>query len=34
MERIRKGLKDLIDDEIESQNKLKDAMRGIGYGID
>lgn len=34
MERIRKELKDLIDDEIESQNKLKDAMRGIGYGID
>lgn len=34
MERIQKELKDLIDEEIESQKKLKDAMRGIGYGID
>ena len=33
MERIQKELKDLIDEEIESQKKLKDAMRGIGYGI-
>ncbi len=34
MARIQKELKELIDDEIESQKKLKDAMRGIGYGID
>ncbi|YAF50010.1 type I restriction endonuclease subunit M [Mycoplasmoides gallisepticum] len=34
MERIQKELKDLIDEEVESQKKLKDAMRGIGYGID
>ena len=34
MARIQKELKDLIDEEIESQKKLKDAMRGIGYGID
>lgn len=34
MIRIQKELKDLIDEEIESQKKLKDAMRGIGYGID
>lgn len=34
MVRIQKELKDLIDEEIESQKKLKDAMRGIGYGID
>ena len=34
MARIQKELKDLLDDETESQNKLKDAMRGIGYGID
>lgn len=34
MSRIQKELKDLIDEEIESQKKLKDAMRGIGYGID
>ena len=34
MERIQKELKDLIDEEIESQKKLKEAMRGIGYGID
>ena len=34
MARIQKELKDLIDEEIESQTKLKDAMRGIGYGID
>ena len=34
MERIQKELKDLIDEEIESQKKLKNAMRGIGYGID
>lgn len=34
MEKIQKELKDLIDEEIESQKKLKDAMRGIGYGID
>ena len=34
MARIQKELKDLIDDEVESQKKLKDAMRGIGYGID
>lgn len=32
--RIQKELKDLIDEEIESQKKLKEAMRGIGYGID
>ena len=24
----------IIDEEIESQKKLKEAMRGIGYGID
>lgn len=34
MERVQKELKDLIDEEIESQKKLKEAMRGIGYGID
>lgn len=34
MARIQKELKDLIDEEIESQKKLKEAMRGIGYGID
>ena len=34
MVRIQKELKDLIDEEIESQKKLKEAMRGIGYGID
>lgn len=34
MARIQKELKDLIDEEIESQKKLKNAMRGIGYGID
>ena len=34
MERIQKELKDLIDEEIGSQKKLKNAMRGIGYGID
>ena len=34
MTRIQKELKDLIDKEIESQKKLKKAMRGIGYGID
>lgn len=34
MTRIQKELKDLIDEEIESQKKLKEAMRGIGYGID
>lgn len=34
MTRIQKELKDLIDEEVESQKKLKEAMRGIGYGID
>lgn len=34
MARIQKELKDLIDEEVESQKKLKEAMRGIGYGID
>ena len=34
MVRIQKELKNLIDEEIESQKKLKEAMRGIGYGID
>ena len=34
MARVQKELKDLIGEEIESQKKLKEAMRGIGYGID
>ena len=34
MAKIQRELKDLIDEEIKSQKKLKDAMRGIGYGID
>ena len=34
MTRIQKELKDLIKEETESQKKLKEAMRGIGYGID
>lgn len=34
MARIQKELKILIDEEVESQKKLKEAMRGIGYGID
>lgn len=34
MARVQQELKELLEEETESQNKLKDAMRGIGYGID
>lgn len=34
MARIQKEMKDLLREERESQNKLEDAFRGIGYGID
>ena len=34
MSRIQKEVKELLEEEKESQKQLEDAFRGIGYGIE